>query len=66
MTCVPVDRRYLEKILYDGVTTVFTVKEIWPNYKTPVFRMEFGLTVCPRGKLRPAAESILFLLIHIN
>lgn len=46
-----VDPSQLEKTLSDGVTKVCTVKKIWPCHKTPVFRMEFGLTVCPLNRL---------------
>ena len=44
--------------LIDGVTKVFTMKKIWPDHKTPAFRMGFGLTVCPLEKLS-GADGIL-------
>lgn len=27
--------------LYDGATKIYTVKKIWPSFKTTAFRMEF-------------------------
>lgn len=50
-----------QKSLSDGVTKVFTVKNMTAYYKTPAFRMEFGLTISPLK--RPlGAEGILILI----
>ena len=46
VTCMPivsVDRSESEKSLSDSVTQVFIVKKYDP---TPVFGLEFGLSVC--------------------